>query len=213
LKIKILVFVLMLLISRTALASPEGSEITKIPSILFLPITDNTGMKNTGYITEAINAQYAKKYPAKKFHVIPFPDYANQINSNSEAETENEVIKPAATLGADYVVRTDLQTIKIKRGFKGIFIKKWCAAEIPLKITIWNVASGKTIFNGIIQERGDKSAIIGGVIGLPFTVSEKSAIKKGLEKLGKKIDKDLPALDQINIDTDTASKNEEHTTP
>ncbi|MCC5466917.1 hypothetical protein [Pelosinus baikalensis] len=167
LKIKMIAFVLMLLISGTALAAPERPETTsKIPAILFLPIADNTGMKNTGYITEAINAQYAKKYPAENFTVIPLPDYTNQMSSNGEPKTEDEVIKAAAAAGADYVVRTDLQTIKIRRGFKGIFIKKWCAAVIPVQITIWNVASGKTVFEGIIQERGDKTAVVGGNHGV-----------------------------------------------
>jgi hypothetical protein len=195
LKIKMIVFVLMLLISGTALAAPAGPETTgKIPAILFLPIADSTGMNNTVYITEAINAQYAKKYPAENFTVIPLPDYTNQMSSNGEPQTEEEVIKAAAAAGADYVVRTDLQTIKIRRGFKGIFIKKWCAAEIPVKITIWNVASGKTVFDGVIQERGDKAAVVGGAIGLPFAVSEKSAVENGLKKLAKKMDKELPAL-------------------
>lgn len=162
LKIKMIVFVLMLLISGTALAAPEVPETTgKIPAILFLPIVDNTGMMNTGYITEAINAQYAKKYPAEKFTFIPLADYTNQMNSNGEPKTEDEVIKAATAARADYVVRTDLQTIKIRRGFKGIFIKKWCAAELPVKITIWNVATGKTVFDGVIQERGDKTAVVG----------------------------------------------------
>jgi len=195
LKIKMIVFVLMLLISGTALAAPEVPETTgKIPAILILPIVDNTGMMNTGYITEAINAQYAKKYPAEKFTFIPLADYTNQMNSNGEPKTEDEVIKAAAAARADYVVRTDLQTIKIRRGFKGIFIKKWCAAELPVKITIWNVATGKTVFDGVIQERGDKTAVVGGAIGLPFTVSEKSAVKNSLKKLDKKMDKELPAL-------------------
>jgi hypothetical protein len=195
LRIKMIGFVLMLLISGTALAAPEGPETTgKIPAILFLPIADNTGMKNTGYITETINTQYARKYPAEKFTVIPLPDYTNQLSSNGEPGTEDEVLKAAAAAGADYVVRTDLQTIKIRRGFKGIFLKKWCAAEIPVKITIWNVASGKTVFDGVIQERGDKANILGGAMGLLLTVSEKSAVENGLKKLGKKMDKELPAL-------------------
>ena len=212
LRIKMIVFVLILLISGTALAAPEGPETTgKIPAILFFPIVDNTGMKNTGYITEAVNAQYAKKYPAEKFTVIPLENYTNQVSLNGEPETEDKVIKAAAAAGADYAVRTDLQTIKIRRGFKGIFMKKWCAADIPVKITIWNVASGKTVFDGVIQERGDKTAALGGTVGLIFTVSEKSTVENGLKKLTKKMDKELPALDQISIDVDNASKNEQST--
>lgn len=185
----------MLLISGTALAAPEGPETTgKIPAILFLPIADNTGMENTNYITETINVQYAKKYPVEKFAVIPPLDYTNQMSNNGEPETEDEVIKAAAAIGADYVIRTDLQTIKIRRGTKGIFLKKWCAADIPVKITIWNVASGKPVFDGVIRERGDKTSVVGGAIGLPFTVSEKSAVENGLKKLAQKMDKELPAL-------------------
>ena len=195
LKVKMIVFILLLLISGTALAAPQEPVTTgKIPSILFLPIADNTGMKNTGYITQAINSQYTKKYPAEQFTVIPHADYTNPMNSNVEPTTEDEVIKAAAAAGADYAVRTELQTIKIRRGFKGIFMKKWCAAEIPVKITIWNVVSGKTVFDSIIQERGDKTGVLGGTVGFMFTVSEKSAVENGLKKLNKKIDKELPAL-------------------
>ncbi|SFM00057.1 hypothetical protein [Pelosinus propionicus] len=195
LRIKMIVFIVMLLISGTAIAAPEGAETTgKIPGILFLPIADNTGMKNTGYITEAINVQYAKKYPAENFTVIPLEDYTHQVSAYGEKATEDEVLKAAAVAGADYVVRTDLQTIKIRRGFKGITIKKWCAAEIPVKITIWNVADGKTVFDGVIQARGDKANILGGSIGVLLTVSEKSAVENGLKKLGRKLDKELPAL-------------------
>lgn len=195
LRIKIIVFILILLIPGTVLAAPEGAETAdKIPGILFLPITDNTGMKNTSYITEAINAQYAKKYPAENFTVIPLDNYTNQVAAYGEPATEDEVLKAATAAGADYVVRTDLQTIKIRRGVKGITLKKWCAAEIPVKITIWNVAAGKAVFDSDIQARGDKANILGGGIGLLLTVSEKSAVKNGLKKLGQKMDKELPAL-------------------
>lgn len=204
LRIKIIVFILILLISKTVLAAPAAPETTgqdpeitgKVPVILFLPIADNTGMKNTGYIIEAINAQYAKKYPAEKFTVISLPDYTNQMSSNGKPATEDEVLKAAAVAGADYLVRTDLQTIKIRRGFKGITIKKWCAAEIPVKITICNVAAGKTVFDRVVQTRGDKANTLGGSIGLLLTVSGKSAVENGLKKLGEKMDKELPALQQ-----------------
>lgn len=197
LRIKMIVFIVMLLISGTALAAPEETETAgKIPGILFLPIADNTGMKNTSYITEAINAQYAKKYPAENFTVIPLENYTTQAAAYGEPAAEDEVLKAAAAAGADYVVRTDLQTIKIRRGFKGITIKKWCAAEIPVKITVWDVAANKTIFDGVIQARGDKANILGGSMGLLLTVSEKSAVENGLKKLGQKMDKELPALQQ-----------------
>jgi hypothetical protein len=88
-------------------------------------------------------------------------------------------------------------------------MKKWCAAEIPANITIWNVASGKTVFDGVIQARGDKVNILGGYMGVLITVSEKSAVENGLKKLGKKMDTELPALEQISIDVDNASKNEQ----
>ena len=205
-----IVFVLMLLISGTALAAPAGPETTgKIPAILFLPVVDNTGMKKPGYMIEAVNAQYAKKYPAEKFTAIPLENYTTQVSLNGEPETEDKVIKDAAAAGADYVVSTDLQKVKIRRGVKGIFMKKWCAAEIPANITIWNVASGKTVFDGVIQARGDKVNILGGYMGVLITVSEKSAVENGLKKLGKKMDTELPALDQISIDVDNASKNEQ----
>ncbi len=195
LRIRMIIFVLMLLLSCTALAAPEGPETTgKVPVIHFLPIADNTGMKNIDYITQAINAQYAKKYPAEKFTVIPLENYTNQADTDGVPATEYEILRGSAALRADYVVRTELQTVKIKRGFKGIFIKKWCAAEIPVKITIWNVATGKTVFDGVVQARGDKANILGGTLGLLLTVSEKSAVENGLKKLGEQMDKKLPAL-------------------
>lgn len=196
-RIQMIVFVLMLLISGTVLAAPEMPETTnKSPGILFLPIADNTGMKNTNYITAAITTQYAKKYPAEKFTVIPLENYTSRVDIDGKPATEDEMLKAAATVKADYVVRTELQAIKIRRGFKGILIKKWCAAEIPVKITIWNVATGKTVFDSVVQERGDKTNIFGGTAGLLLTVSEKSAVENGLKKLGEKLDKGLPALQQ-----------------
>lgn len=192
-----IVLVLMLLIPGTVLAAPEMPETTNTtPGILFLPITDNTGMKNTDYITEAITAQYAKKYPAQKFTIIPLENYTSQVAIDDKTATEDEILKAAATINADYVVRTDLQTIKIRRGFKGILIKKWCAAEIPIKITIWSVTTGKTVFDSVVQARGDKANIFGGTAGLLLTVSEKSAVENGLKKLGEKLEKSLPALQQ-----------------
>ena len=187
----------MLIIPGTVLAAPEGTETAdKIPGILFLPIADNTGMKNTSYITEAINAQYAKKYPAENFTVIPLDNYTNQVAAYGEPVTDDKVLKAAAAAEADYVVRTELQTIIIRRGFKGITVKKWCAAEIPVKITVWDVAASKSVFDGVIHARGDKANILGGGMGLLLTVSEKSAVENGLKKLGQKMDKVLPALQQ-----------------
>jgi hypothetical protein len=195
-RIKMFVFVLMLLISGTALAAPEGPATTGTTSaILFLPVVDNTGMKDTGYMKEAINAQYAKQYPVEKFTVIPPQNYTQQVSINDGPESDDKLIKAAAATGADYVVRTDLQKVKIRRGVKGILVKKWCAADIPVKITIWNVTSGKTVFDGVIQERGDKEAFMGGAIGLVFTsASEKATVKNALVKIGKRMDKELPVF-------------------
>lgn len=111
LRIKIFAFALMLLISGTALAAPAGPEgAGKIPAILFLSVTDSTGLKDPhGYMLEAINAQYTKKYPLEKFNVIPLQNYTNQAKINGEPESEDKVIKAAAEAGADYVVRTDMQ--------------------------------------------------------------------------------------------------------
>lgn len=194
-RIKMIVFILMLFISGTAFAAPEEPETTgNIPAILFLPIVDNSDMTKTAYITETISNQYSKKYPEGKFTVVPLENYTNQLTNNGEPNTENEIINYAAAAGADYVVRTDLQKIKIRRGFKGIFIKKWCAAIIPIKVTIWNAVTGEIVFDDVIQARGDKTAIIGGGIGALFTVSEKSAVENGLKKLTKKMDTELPEL-------------------
>lgn len=196
LRVKIFVFVLMLLISGTAFAAPEGTEPAgKIPTILFFPIVDNTDLKDPhDYMSAAINLQYAKKYPTEKFHVIPFKDDMNQVSINDEPKTEDKVIKAAATAGADYAIRTELQKVKTSRGVKGIFVKKWRAAKIPVKITIWNVASGKTVFDSVIQARGDREALIGGTIGLLLSVSEKATIQNGIGKVGKKMAQELPAL-------------------
>jgi len=198
LRVKIFVFVLMLLISGTAFAAPEGTEPPgEIPTILFFPVVDNTGLKDShDYMSAAINAQYAKKYPTEKFTVIPFQDGMNQVSINDEPKTEDEVIKAATAAGADYAIRTELQKVKIRRGVKGIFLKKWCAAEVPVKITIWDAASGQNVFDSVIQTRGDREAFIGGTIGLLLSVSKKATIQNSIEKVGKKMAQELPALQQ-----------------
>ena len=92
------------------------------------------------------------------------------------------------------MIKTELQKVEIRRGVKGIFLKKWCSADIPVKITIWNVASGKTLFDNVIQARGDKENGMGLAIGLLLSVSEEAAIKDGLAKIGTRLDKELPPL-------------------
>ena len=79
-------------------------------------------------------------------------------------------------------------------GLKEFFFKKWCAASIPVKITIWNVASGKAVFDSVIKERGNKDNGIGLAVGLLFNVSEEATIKDGLTKIGNRLDKELPSL-------------------
>jgi hypothetical protein len=192
----IVLLVLMLLISGSVLAAPEAPcTVSTAPAILFF-VTDSTGLKDPhGYMLEAINAQYTKKYPAEKFNVISLQNYTNQANINGEPESEDKVIKAAAEAGADYVIRTDLQKVEIRRGIKGIFLKKWCSAEIPVKITIWDVASDKTVFEGVIKEKGQQQeSAMGLIVGSVFFVSEEATIKDGLAKIGKRMDKELPLL-------------------
>lgn len=207
LRIKMLVFVLLLFISGVALAAPETATSTepetaavtesvgKLPTLLFLPIIDNTELTDPhDYIAEAINAKYAEKYPTAKFAVIPYQKYAEQLSIIEESDTEGKVLKAAAAVGANFVVSTDLQKIEIKRGMKGILLKKWCSADIPVRITIWDVASGKTVFDGVIREKGKQNSALFLAFGLLCFVSEEATIKNGLEKIGNKMDQELPLL-------------------
>lgn len=222
-KINRFIFVLIFLISGHALAAPANQAIPtisssdqemiitsspasialkpneKLPVILILPFTDNTGMKKTAYISKTINDEYAKKYPIGKFTILPPESYTNQVSSNSEPIDEN-VIKIATAAGADYVIKTDLQKIEIKRGVKGLFMTKWCAAIVPIKITIWNTASSKAVFDEIITERGDRQNFLGFYMGALMTASEKTAIERSLVKTGKRMDNELPSL-QYKVST------------
>ena len=192
------VFVFVLFTS-VALAAPETTDTPeishKLPAILILPVIDNTGLKNPHeFMAEAMNANYAAKYPKEQFTVIPFQKYSEQGNNNDESQSQDNFLKSATAAGADYVIKTELQKVEIRRGVKGIFLKKWCSADIPVKITIWNVASGKTLFDNVIQARGDKENGMGLAIGLLLSVSEEAAIKDGLARIGTRLDKELPPL-------------------
>ena len=187
------------LFTSVALAAPETTDTPeishKLPAILILPVIDNTGLKNPHeYMTDAMNIKYAAKYPKEQFAVIPFQKYSEQGNANDEPQSQDKLLQSATAAGADYVIRTELQKVEIRRGVKGIFLKKWCSADIPVKITIWNVASGKTLFDNVIQARGDKENGMGLAIGLLLSVSEEAAIKDGLAKIGTRLDKELPPL-------------------
>ena len=194
----LLVFVFVLFTS-VAAAAPETTDTPeispKLPAILILPVIDNTGLKNPHeYMTDAMNIKYAAKYPKEQFAVIPFQKYSEQENANDDPQSQDKLLQSATAAGADYVIRTELQKVEIRRGVKGIFLKKWCSADIPVKITIWNVASGKTLFDNVIQARGDKENGMGLAIGLLLSVSEEAAIKDGLAKIGTRLDKELPPL-------------------
>lgn len=187
------------LFTSVALAAPETTDTPeishKLPAILILPVIDNTGLKNPHeYMTDAMNIKYAAKYPKEQFAVIPFQKYSEQENANDDPQSQDKLLQSATAAGADYVIRTELQKVEIRRGVKGIFLKKWCSADIPVKITIWNVASGKTLFDNVIQARGDKENGMGLAIGLLLSVSEEAAIKDGLAKIGTRLDKELPPL-------------------
>ncbi len=194
----LLVFVFVLFTS-VAAAAPETTDTPgispKLPAILILPVIDNTGLKNPHeYMAKAMNTNYAAKYPKEQFAVIPFQKYSEQGNGNDESQSQDNLLQAATAAGADYVIRTELQKVEIRRGVKGIFLKKWCSADIPVKITIWNVASGKTLFDDVIQARGNKENGMGLAIGLLLSVSEEAAIKDGLAKIGTRLDKELPPL-------------------
>ena len=199
LRIKMLVFVLLLFTSGVALAAPETVTATepadKLPTLLFLPVTDNTGLTDPhDYIAEAINAKYTEKYPPAKFAVIPYQKYADQLSIIEEPDTEGKVLKAAAAAGANFVVSTDLQKIEIRRGIKGILLKKWCSADIPVRITIRDVASGKPVFDGVIREKGKQNSALFLALGLFCFVSEEATIKNGLEKIGNRMDQVLPLV-------------------
>ena len=187
------------LFTSVALAAPETTDTPeishKLPAILILPVIDNTGLKNPHeYMTEAMNSKYAAKYPKEQFTIIPFQKSSEQEAVSDKAKTQEQLLQSASVAGADYLIKTELQKVEITRGVKGVFFKKWCAASIPVKITIWNVASGKAVFDGVIKERGDKDNGIGLAIGLLFYVSEEATIKDGLTKIGNRLDKELPSL-------------------
>ena len=194
----LLVFVFVLFTS-VAAAAPETTDTPeispKLPAILILPVIDNTGLKNPHeFMAEAMNANYAAKYPKEQFTVIPFQKYSEQGNNNDESQSQDNFLKSATAAGADYVIKTELQKVEIRRGVKGIFLKKWCSADIPVRVTIWEAASGKTVFDELIREKGQRENGIGLAIGLLLSVSEKETIKDGLTKIGNRLDKELPPL-------------------
>ena len=194
----LLVFVFVLFTS-VAAAAPETTDTPgispKLPAILILPVIDNTGLKNPHeYMAKAMNTNYAAKYPKEQFAVIPFQKYSEQGNGNDESQSQDNLLQAATAAGADYVIKTELQKVEIRRGVKGIFLKKWCSADIPVKITIWDVASGKTVLDSVIQARGDKENGMGLAIGLLLYVSEEATIMDGLAKIGNRLDKELPPL-------------------
>lgn len=199
LRLQMLALVFLLFISGVTLANPdpvETSEPSPIPpSLIFLPIADNTALtKPHEYIAESINAKYAEKYPLAKFTVIPFQKYLDQMSLTEGPETDSKILAAAAAVGAKYVVRTDLQKIEIKRGVEAFTFKKWCSADIPVKINIWDVAAGKTIFEGVIREKGRQKGAMFLLSSLLFFVSEKATINNGLEKIGKRMASELPLL-------------------
>ena len=187
------------LFTSVALAAPETTDTPeisyKLPAILILPVIDNTGLKNPHeYMTDAMNIKYAAKYPKEQFAVIPFQKYSEQENANDDPQSQDKLLQSATAAGADYVIRTELQKVEIRRGVKGIFLKKWCSADIPVRVTIWEAASGKTVFDELIREKGQRENGIGLAIGLLLSVSEKETIKDGLTKIGNRLDKELPPL-------------------
>ena len=187
------------LFTSVALAAPETTDTPeishKLPAILILPVIDNTGLKNPHeFMTDAMNIKYAAKYPKEQFTVIPFQKYSEQENANDDPQSQDKLLQSATAAGADYVIRTELQKVEIRRGVKGIFLKKWCSADIPVRVTIWEAASGKTVFDELIREKGQRENGIGLAIGLLLSVSEKETIKDGLTKIGNRLDKELPPL-------------------
>lgn len=65
---------------------------------------------------------------------------------------------------------------------------------MSVKVTIWNVASGKTVYDGVIQAKGEQETALELVIGTICFVSEEATIKDSLAKIGKRMDKELPSL-------------------
>lgn len=187
-----------IVLTSAAFAAPEAADTSavspRLPAILLLPVTDNTGLKRPhGYMAEAINANYAAKYPKEQFAVIPLPEPVDQRNAGNEPQSRDKLLQTATAAGADYVIRTELQQVEIRRGVKGILLKKWCSADIPVRVTIWEAASGLTVFDELIREKGEREGMWL-TIGLLFSVSEEATIKDGLTKIGHRLDKELPPL-------------------
>lgn len=103
--------------------------------------------------------------------------------------------EPFKTNGkVNYVIETTIHEIDMRHGVKGIFLKKFKGAIVPVEINIQNALTGKTVYHETIIARGDQSPPIGGVYGLFFGMSDKNTIAKAFEKLAVILPEQLPDL-------------------
>ncbi len=186
-KILLMMLVLFMLMPAAFAASLEELEPVPLPSVLVMPISDNSEIKdNHQYISDSITARYNAKFTKDKFVLIPGQSYIDWVKQSATSATgDARLINAGKGVGAKYVVATEIQKVVIKRGIKwGFITKKWCTAEMPVKIIIMDVESGRKVYESVITETGKKEATVG-------FVSDEATIKTALAAIEPRIDKEV----------------------
>ncbi len=172
----------------------DGQSIRR-PTVVLLPVINNSGQRRTGYMEGIIAGALNAKFPADRYAIVSGPELEEILRQQGiedlRAVGNSYLLNALQASGADYCVRAEIHGVTTRQRvfLPDIFLllKQWTAV-VPVSFTVTNVRTGTVVYDATFSDYARNDGIIG------FT-DRHNAIRIGLSRL-----LDRFAQEQINLD-------------
>lgn len=180
-------FVLLLLFQAITFAAPSLLSDTSRTTIVILPTIDNSGLKNDQIVLDFLGEKLQGEFPKDKYDVLRGEKLKIALSRIGVSDLTNasdaQIIEVCRSLHADYALKPEIGNVTTKRGITlGLFeSKKWCKANLPLKVNVIDIASEQTVYTNQFSEEGRHEVV-------PGFAHDVEAAKDAIAKILDKVD-------------------------
>jgi TolB-like protein len=178
-----------------AAAAADDGSFYRRPTVVILPVINNSGQKRTQYMADVVAEALYAKFPSGRYLIVDGPALSDALSRQGiddfrtvDRTTLNSALQ---AVGIDYSVRAEILSVDTRQRvyFPDIFllIKTW-TAQVPVTVTVTNVRTGGIMYDAYFSEYAKHDFLIG-------FADRHQAISLALDKVIEKF-----AQEQINLE-------------
>jgi TolB-like protein len=175
-------------------AADDGSSYRR-PTVVILPVINNSGHKRTQYMADATAEALYAKFPYGRYLIVDGQTLNDALSRQGiddiRAVDRATLNRALQAIGVDYSVQAEILSVDARQRvhFPDIFllVKSW-TAQVPVTVTVTNVRTGVAVYDAYFSEYAKHDFLIG-------FADKHQAISLALHRVLEKV-----AQEQINLE-------------